>query len=105
GAEGDADARSCEYLHAVDNYWFAENLEQMLGRRSRCHFISKAVKKDGEFVATEASKHVTFVDAGLEAICDGLKDLVSHRVAERVVHQLESIQVEEKHSNQMGPVV
>ncbi len=53
-----------------------------------------AGKHDQEFIAADPGNFVAWTQSGTDAICHFLEDRISHRMAERVIDVLESIEID-----------
>src|SRR5262245_40009838 len=68
----------------------------------RVRSLGDAVEQDRELVAAEPRREVDLAQASLEPLSERDKQLIAGEVAERVVHVLESIEVEQ-HDREAGP--
>src|SRR5438445_1819156 len=59
--------------------------------------IRNAVEQDRELVTTQARNHVNFADAMLKAAGHRNQQLIADRVAQTVVHVLESVEIQKQH--------
>ena len=95
--EGDPDRRVDEQLALRDLERRAQGLVHALGDERGLVGVGHAVEQDGELVAAEAGDRVRRPDGRLEPAGDRHEQPVSRLVAERVVDELEAVEVEEEH--------
>src|ERR1700730_8111005 len=57
------------------------------------------LEEDGEFVATQPGSRVDVAHTRLDPACDGSQELVSCAVAEAVVDDFESVEIDEQDGN------
>ena len=101
--DGDTEAGCRIDRLAVDLERLAHVLDDAGGKALGLVDTLHAGLQDGEFVAAETGHHVGVAHAGGEAFGDGAEQRVAGRMAERVVHRLEVIEVE-AHDGQHGSV-
>ena len=96
-AGGDPDARSGEDLMALDLDGMVERVEHpFCDLHDRSH-VGGVFEEDGELVAAEPSGGVAGAEAGTQPIGHDPEQLVARRVPEAVVHELEVVEVDERH--------
>ncbi len=97
GIEGEAEAAAYVDLVRLDLEGaphFVEDLARDVLRRA---FVGQVLEHDHELVARDAREHVAFAQRPTDAPRELLQERVAHAVAERVVHVLEVVEVEEHH--------
>ena len=93
--ERDADAGADDHLVTMQVVGRAQRLDEPLRQRGRPPRGCSALGlDDGEFVAAEARDRVALAHAALQPRRDLLEQRVAGRMAERVVHALEAVEVE-----------
>ena len=95
--DGDADARRDEELAAVDPEGIVDRFADLPGDLGRVFFGGDARDEERELVAAEARDRVALADVLLDALGDLAEQLVADGVAQRVVDDLEAVEVEEEH--------
>ena len=95
----DADARRHEELVIADQHRFAQDLDHALGDPDRDVGIPQVAEQQAELVATEARDDVVRPQARLQPLGDRHEQAVADVVAQRVVHELEAVDVEEQHGD------
>ncbi len=105
--QGDADAHGDEHLGVAERERRGGHLGDPLGDGQGVGLVGDALAQDGELVAAEAGHGVAGPDDLLEALAQGDQQPVAGVVAERVVDELEPVQVEEQHRHRgaaaLGP--
>ena len=94
----DADARADEELVAADIDRGAQPLDQLLRYECRVLGAHHVGEHDGELVAGNARHGIAGAHAGLQAARRLLQQLIAAGMAERVVHQLEFVEIHEQHA-------
>ena len=74
----------------------AQGGEHALGDDRRLAGVADVLQQHRELVAAEAGDGVAGTDRAVEPLGDGLQELVADGVSERVVDQLEAVEVEEE---------
>ena len=95
----DADARRDVEAPARDLERIAERVGNPLGDRDRFAPAVDPVEQQRELVAAEAGEQVLAAHHALEAARDLREEQVADAVAERVVHDLEPVDVEVQHAD------
>ena len=83
-------------LVAVDDDRLRERVDHALGEGGDGHRGVGDVTGDHELVAAEAGDDVAAADAGPQAFGDHTQQRVAHAVAERLVDDLEAVDVEQQ---------
>ena len=91
---GDADARGVGHLLAGDGDRLGDHVEHAIGRREDLHLALGLVDDEDELVAAEARGEVVRADAGADPVGDRHEESVTTAVAQVVVHDLESVEVD-----------
>ena len=97
--QGDADAHGDEHLGVAEGERRGGHLGDPLGDGQGVGLVGDALAEDGELVAAEAGHGVAGPDDLLEALAQGDQQPVAGVVAERVVDELEPVQVQEEHGH------
>ncbi|MNZ61870.1 hypothetical protein D3C78_799730 [compost metagenome] len=92
---GDADA-GANFDLLLTQLVSAADLVDELGGKAAGGVLVQIVGDDGEFVAAQTADHVIIAADGRKALRHGLKQRIARIVAERVVHVLEAVEIEEK---------
>ena len=79
---------------AVHLYWFGQSPQNAVGQRCHISGLVQSNRHDDEFIATEPSHHVGSAHHGFESPADFDQEFVACIVAQRVVHCLETIEVD-----------
>src|SRR6266540_4602545 len=95
GMESDADAGADHELPPGDPDRLGENVEQPR-RDADGMCLVRPVEQDCELVAAEASERVGGPARRVEALRDGLQQLIARIVPEAVVHLLEPVEIDEQ---------
>ena len=95
GAERDADARFGEDLALIEREGLAKGGEDPLGDAPGAGRIG-LLDEDAELVSAEPGRRVLQPQAGSDPLRHGGQELVSGRVAEAVVHDLEVVEIDEE---------
>ena len=98
GEKRDADAGADEELVAADRYGRAQPLDQLLRHHRRILGTRQVGEHDGELVAGDARYGIAGAHPGLQTARRLLQELIAARMPERIVHQLELVQVDEQHA-------
>jgi hypothetical protein len=101
GRQHDADAAPDRALPAVEQHRAAQRLEQPVRHRGGLLLVAHRAAEHRELVAAEAGHQVPFADRALEPLADLHEQAVTRVVAERVVDQLEVVEVEEQHGERL----
>src|SRR5688572_22674000 len=97
-ADGDADAhRRIDFL-AKEVERNRQRLLNARGHGTGLFFTGYIVEQHRKLVSTNTAEHIVLSQASLDAMRDLDQQLISTRVAETVVDQLEPIDVEQQHS-------
>jgi hypothetical protein len=80
----------------VDLHLIMERCDDALGEQLRFGRSLNALLDDGEFIAAEACHGIAFAHAREQPVCHHLQHAVADRVAQRVVDDLEAIQIEKE---------
>ena len=101
--QGDPDAGAHEQLVPVDHERRVQAVQDLGGDHD--HIVLRAYlgQQQGELIPAKAGQGVAPAQAALQALGHGLEQPVAHGVAERVVHDLETVQIEE-HDPQLALV-
>ncbi len=75
----------------------AHDVEDPIGAREHLHLAGGVVDENDELVAAKTCGEVVASYARADAIGDGREQPVAVRVAEKVVHHLEPVEVEHEH--------
>src|SRR5690349_6286186 len=102
--ERDADARGREYLRLPDRHRCAQCRMEPLGHACSVTRLAHFFEEQRELVATEARQSVHGAEAGAEPARRLDEQLVAGEVAERVVHDLEMIEVDEEHRERIARI-
>ena len=94
-------ASMCSSRSSMSN-GIAQRVLDALGDRGGLVHVGDAVEQHRELVAAEAGDGVRRADGRLEPARDRDQQPVSHVVAERVVDELEAVEVEEQHGGRGG---
>ncbi|MEZ5182317.1 MAG: hypothetical protein R2702_10650 [Acidimicrobiales bacterium] len=97
-----ADAGPGEDLATVEGEGHVERLEDPGGHVGRVLAALHLLEEDAELVAAEPSHGVAGADAAAQAGGHGREEAVAGRVAERVVHRLEVVEVDEQHGGEVA---
>ena len=90
----DSDAHTKRNALSIDFVWFAENADNAHGKRGNLVRPLDVLQEDGEFIAAKTGHRIDLANARLQTQRHRTKDLVSDRMAERVVDLLEVVEVE-----------
>jgi hypothetical protein len=101
-AEAQADARRDVAVLTVEHQRLAQRIGHAIGDGERVVLAGDAAQQDRELVATEAGDDVVGAQHVAEAIGDGAQQPVAGAVAERVVDDLEVVEVDEQHGDVAG---
>jgi hypothetical protein len=94
---GDAERGRHEHRRARDLERLVEHAGETLGELERLLLVAHAVAQDDELVAAEARDRIRVPHRAREPRRDRLQQLVAGLVAERVVDQLELVEVGDQH--------
>ena len=97
GRERDPDRRADEQLAPVEQERRLQAVQDALGDDRRLARVADVVEQQRELVAAQPRDRVVRAQRRFEPARDGLQQLVAGRVAERVVDDLEAVEVEEQH--------
>ena len=100
----DTDGRRGEDLLGAQAERRLQLRDDAFGDMRRRLRIGDAFHQHGELVATEAGHHVAGLQAGAHATTHLEEQVVANQVAYRVVDDLEAIQVDEQHREQLARV-
>ena len=93
----DADAGRGVELLAGDAHRFGQAADHPFGHHHGVARFLDAIDDDGEFVAAEARDRVRFAHATADAARGLLQQFVADQVADRIVDDLEAVEIEEEH--------
>ena len=99
GVERDADARRHRQLPAAELKRLPEAAHDALRDRFDLERAAHVLEQHRELVAAEARDDVALANAAFESLHDGAQQLVAELVAERIVHHLESVEVQEQQAH------
>ena len=102
-AQRDADARGHEALLALDHDRRVERGGDAVGDAGRDGLVVDARQEDRELVAAEAGDRVAGAQRVAQPLGDDDQQLVAGGVPERVVDDLELVEVDEEHGGGAGP--
>jgi hypothetical protein len=94
---GDPDRGADDVLDVARAQRLLEDVEQAVGELLGALAAVDVSRDHDELVAAEARQHVTGTQRAGQATCDGPQDVVARTMAERVVHDLELVEVDEQH--------
>ena len=97
GRQGDPDAASDDDLMAAEIERLVEHLDDPLRQGAGVLGPLDVDLQDGEFVSTEPRNRVGFPNASAQPGGDRAQQRIADRMAERIVHVLELVQVEAQH--------
>ena len=103
GAHRDPDARSDGDLPAADVERLLERGADAARHRLDLERTFDVLEQDGELVAAEPSDQVAFANAAREPLHDGPQQHVAGLVAERLVHDLEPVEIEQQQRHRSVP--
>ena len=94
-ADGDADAGADDDLRAVEIVGRAHGLDDAQRQHGGIRRLGDGDLQDRELVAAHARDRVRLPDQGAQALRHHLQELVAGGMAERVVHGLEVVEIEQ----------
>ena len=97
GVHGVAEARTHQHLVAVDREGAHHVVQDLLRHAVGAAVALQVLEDDHELVAREAHEQVALPKRAADPAREVLQELVAHAVAERVVHVLEVVEIQEKH--------
>ena len=102
GPHGDADAGADHHLLPIDGVGRAHRLDDAQRQRRGIGRLADRHLQHRELVAAHARDGVGFPHQLLQALCHHLQELVAGGMAERVVHGLEVVEVEQVHRHDLA---
>jgi len=100
---GDPDAGRDRLLRgALDRQRLAQQAEHLLGDAQRVLVVDQVGNEDRELVAAQTRAGVALAQAASDALRGEAQQRVARQVAERVVHALEAVEVEEQHGEALA---
>jgi hypothetical protein len=104
GRDRDADAGADRNLVSVDVMRLADRLDHAHRQRFGVRRLAKIGLENSEFIAAESRDHVMGgANACAQTLRHAFQDSVADRMAERVVHRLEAVEVDAMHRE--GPAM
>ncbi len=102
GVEPDPDGRLDEELALLDQEGLGQDLQDLARHRGGVGLARDPVQQEEKLVSADARHRVIRPDAAPETVGGLDEKLVAGRVAERVVHALEMVEVEEHHRERLA---
>src|ERR1700754_833661 len=103
--QGDADRGGGEDPLRTQAEWCLQLRDDALGDMRGGLRIDDAFDQYGEFVAAQAGHDIARLQAGADASAYLEEQVVAHQVADRVVDDLEAVQVDEQHREQVARIL
>ena len=100
---GDADAHAHHHDPSGQAVGRADHLDDALGQELRLVRLVERAVQHGELVAAQPRHDLRGAQAALQALPHQLQQRIARRMAKRVVHQLELVEVEAEHGHLVAP--
>ena len=103
GADGDADARADDHLLVVDVVGRADRLDDAQRQGGGIRWLADADLENGELVSAHAGDRVRLPHQPPQTPRHQLQELVAGCMAERIVHALEVVEIDEVNRQHLVP--